>query len=432
MKRETPLNRALTQMESRISEYLTNFVLEKGEAGLFADDSPQKRIEVGSVEITGERYATFTGEFWTAKQRQAASIHEVSYRACFKPQLPRFFLELLTQEQDVVYDPFSGRGTTVVEAGLLGRNIIANDINPLSRILTEARYHVPHADHLNKRLSEIPLDPHATTDIDLSMFYHARTLGELVSLRAYLLGKATSGTDDPLDKWIRMVATNRLTGHSKGFFSVYTLPPNQAVSQESQVEINKKLNQQPEYRDVRAVILKKSLDLLRTVTPVQIERLRAAAEHAVFLTTDATSTDRIASDSVQLTVTSPPFLDIVDYHKDNWLRCWFNGIDDQAVAKTITMSKTVNEWSAVMGRVFQELHRITKTGGWIAFEVGEVRNGSIRLDECVVPLGIQAGFRCEGIVINSQSFTKTSNIWGVKNNTRGTNTNRIVLFCKDR
>jgi hypothetical protein len=56
MKRETPLNRALTQMESRISEYLTNFVLEKGEAGLFADDSPQKRIEVGSVEITGERH----------------------------------------------------------------------------------------------------------------------------------------------------------------------------------------------------------------------------------------------------------------------------------------------------------------------------------------------------------------------------------------
>src|SRR5258706_8600131 len=36
---------------------------------------------------------TFTYEFWTSKQRQANSLHEVSYRACFKPQLPRFSIE---------------------------------------------------------------------------------------------------------------------------------------------------------------------------------------------------------------------------------------------------------------------------------------------------------------------------------------------------
>ncbi len=62
---------------------------------------------------------TFVNEFWTAKQRQASSLHEISYRACFKPQLPRFFIERLTQPGDVVYDPFMGRGTTVLEAALL-------------------------------------------------------------------------------------------------------------------------------------------------------------------------------------------------------------------------------------------------------------------------------------------------------------------------
>ena len=64
---------------------------------------------------------TFVNEFWTARQRQASSLHEVSYRACFKPQLPRFFIERLTQPGDVVYDPFMGRGTTLLEAALLGR-----------------------------------------------------------------------------------------------------------------------------------------------------------------------------------------------------------------------------------------------------------------------------------------------------------------------
>jgi DNA modification methylase len=64
----------------------------------------------------------FTDEFWTAKQRQANSIHEISYRACYKPQLPEFFINKYSNEQNVVYDPFSGRGTTVIQAGLMNRN----------------------------------------------------------------------------------------------------------------------------------------------------------------------------------------------------------------------------------------------------------------------------------------------------------------------
>jgi hypothetical protein len=57
-------------------------------------------------------------------------------------------------------------------------------------------------------------------------------------------------------------------------------------------------------------------------------------------------------------------------------------------------------------------------------------NGKINLDEFVVNIGIKKGFECIGIVINEQNFTKTSNIWGVSNNDKGTNTNRIVLFTK--
>jgi hypothetical protein len=94
------------------------------------------------------------------------------------------------------------------------------------------------------------------------------------------------------------------------------------------------------------------------------------------------------------------------------------------------MARTVPDWSAVMGAVFCELFRVTRPGGSVAFEVGEVRKKTIRLDEQVVPLGIAAGFTCDGILINQQVFTKTSNIWGVRNNTCGTNTNRIVLFRK--
>lgn len=67
----------------------------------------------------------FANEFWTARQRAAHSLHEISYRACFKPQLPRFFIERLTAPGAVVFDPFMGRGTTLLEAALLGRRPLA-------------------------------------------------------------------------------------------------------------------------------------------------------------------------------------------------------------------------------------------------------------------------------------------------------------------
>ncbi|MCX7839341.1 MAG: site-specific DNA-methyltransferase [Anaerolineae bacterium] len=382
------------------------------------------------LTVEGQRVTRFIGEFWTAKQRQAHRLHEIAYRACFKPQLPRLFIESLTTPNDLVYDPFSGRGTTIIEAARLGRNIIANDINPLSHILSQPRLCVPDLDALAERLAHIPIDEHARAEIDLSMFYHPRTLAEIVSLRRYLLERRARGTEDHLDAWIRMVATNRLTGHSSGFFSVYTLPPNQAVSPERQRLINAQRKQVPPYRDTRTLILKKSRQLVRGLTPQDVTNLARAAMGARFLTCDARHTSAIASESVQLTVTSPPFLDVVQYAQDNWLRCWFNDIDARAVAEKITQTRNVDEWAAVMQAVFHELYRITRRGGWVAFEVGEVRRGEIELDARVVPLGTRAGFVCRGILINQQKFTKTANIWGIRNNVRGTNTNRVVVFQK--
>src|ERR1041385_3346017 len=129
--------------------------------------------------MASELIPVYVNEFWTAKQRDAHPLHEISYRACFKPQVPRFFIERLTQPGDVVYDPFSGRGTTVLEAALLGRRPIANDINPLSRILVDPRLSPPIIDEVATRLDAIPIDATATAGLDLSMFYHPQTLAEI-------------------------------------------------------------------------------------------------------------------------------------------------------------------------------------------------------------------------------------------------------------
>ncbi|MGH8703291.1 MAG: DNA methyltransferase [Burkholderiales bacterium] len=369
-------------------------------------------------------------EFWTHRQRQASPIHEISYRACFKPQLPAYFIERLTQEGDVVYDPFSGRGTTAIEAALRSRKVIANDVNPLSAILIRPRLELPSIADIDARLRSLRFAARSRSGLDLSMFFHPDTEHEILGLREYLCKRRDAGMEDGVDRWLRMVATNRLTGHSPGFFSVYTLPPNQAVSADDQLRINARLRQEPEYRDIRALILKKSMQLQGRLAAADRWRLRAAAASACLLENVASITPGVTTGSVQLTVTSPPFLDVVQYARDNWLRCWFNGLDADAISARITMSRTVEGWAREMGAVFGELYRVTRPGGWVAFEVGEIRRGEVRLEETVVPLGINAGFDCSAILINSQRFTKTANIWGVKNNSLGTNSNRIVLFRK--
>ena len=367
-------------------------------------------------------------EFWTPRQRAAHSLHEVSYRACFKPQLPRFFIERLTGPGDAVYDPFLGRGTTAIEAALMGRTPVGTDVNPLSEILVAPRLDPPPIAAVSERLRGLPLDRECETRDDLLAFYHPNTLRQITNLRNYLIEKQDDGSLDAVDRWIRMVATNRLTGHSPGFLSVYTLPPNQAVTVERQRGINQSREQTPPRRDVRVSILKKSGSLLSKLDASEAERLRGTSKNALLITGSSDNVPGIDSDSVSLVVTSPPFLDVVDYQADNWLRCWFNGIDAQSVQ--VWHLKRPQEWQAAMTRVFVELRRVLKPGGFVAFEVGEVRSGKILLESLVVPAAAEAGLEPLMVLVNDQVFTKTSNCWGVDNLKKGTNTNRIVLLRK--
>ena len=386
------------------------------------------RTVTSSLVSGAHRVPVFTNEFWTSAQREGHSLHEVSYRACFKPSLPAFFVERLSRPGDLVLDPFMGRGTTPLEALLRGRVPCGNDVNPLSAMLVRPRLAPPPLSKIHARIDALDLSFDGALDDDLLVFFHPETLRAICALRESLLQRERVGGLDPVDDWIRMVAINRLTGHSSGFFSVYTLPPNQATSPDAQRKINTKRNQTPPFRDVRTILKKKSAALLKDVDPLWAHESAALAARAV-LTTGPASAIALPDASVQLVVTSPPFLDVVQYADDNWLRCWFGGIDASAVP--ITMARTVEAWQHAMGEVFVELHRIVRGGGFVAFEVGEVRNGKVRLEEAVVPAAVAAGFVPEFVMINAQEFTKTANCWGIDNNKSGTNTNRIVVLRRE-
>ena len=366
-------------------------------------------------------------EYWTSAQRQSHSLHEISYRACFKAQLPGFFISRLCKTGDAVYDPFMGRGTTLLEAYLRGCKPLGNDINPLSIALLSPRLDPPQLQDIIVRLASIDLSVAEESYPQLEVFFHPETLTQIIALKEYLLKRERSGEIDRVDQWIRMVAINRLTGHSPGFFSVYSLPPNQAVSIATQTKINQKRKQTPECIDIVPRIIRRSQSLLKDWSGPKLE-YQSNDLNPLLTVGPANNAINIKPNSAQLVVTSPPFLDVVDYQTDNWMRCWFLGIDSSTIK--ISAHKNADEWQDFIAEVFVDLYRIVRPGGYVAFEVGEVKNGKLLLEELVLPAGVEAGFEPVIIMINDQEFTKTANAWGVENQKKGTNTNRIVVLQK--
>lgn len=381
----------------------------------------QRREETSN----GTSYTVLAGSFWTARQRQANALHEVPYRACFKPQLPAYFIERFTRPGDAVLDPFMGRGTTVLEAALADRTPCGGDLNPLALCLLRPRLHPIPPDAVESALQRIDLK-RKRDDLpeDLLVFYHPKTLTAILHLRDLCAERADQ---DPLWDWIRMVTLTRLTGHSSGFLSVYTLPPNQAVSVASQQRINRQRRQVPPERPAVEIIVRKSRALWRDLDATSLNRL-ARSRHAARLWQGSAQSLPADDASIRLIVTSPPFLDVVKYEDDNWLRAWFAGLPTKVPG--FTLCRRTEDWSDQMRPVFEEIARVLTPDGRCAFEIGEVGKGKILLEEAVIPLGEAAGLEVEALLLNEQRFTKTAHCWGVANGRKGTNTNRIVVLRK--
>lgn len=392
----------------------------------------QDYLHSSSVSRLTDSLTRILGEFWTSKQRQMHSLHyAVSYRASFKPELPDYFIKRYTQPGEIVFDPFSGRGTTVLQANILGRIGWGNDVNPLSALITYAKTHPVHLTEIRKRLDEIPLS--ASVDMGdydrFRPFYHPDTYRELMNLRAFLKENRTD-----VDRFIETVALSRLHGHSRGFFSAYSFPQI-SVSPQAQERINRKLGNEPEYRPVKPRILHKSMAILKDG---QVDQIRAMSAKNLLTSQDARKLS-LPTGSVDLIVTSPPFLNKADYLLDNWLEFWFAQVDPRDFAANLIQTPCLETWRTFMQDSMREMDRVLKPKGVCVIEVGDVALGKhkINLDEEIVSIAgtlrhtdPNYSLYPEHILINQQSFTKLSNCFGVTNNQKGTNTNRLVVLRK--
>lgn len=380
-------------------------------------------------------YPVHRGEFWTARQRQMHPVHySVSYRASFKPELPDFFMQRYLTGRSVVLDPFGGRGTTALQANLNGHAAVHNDISPVSVFISSSRKSIPPIERIAARLESLDLArlgrPWTPEEKDrFSPFFHERTFRELIGLRSIWMDERH---DDELN-YIMLTALTRLHGHSDGFFSAYSFPQI-SIPPEAQKRNNEKRGVMPGYRNVAERILKKARrDLSRPIP----DAFHTASRSNRYLRGDARTLKGVRVNSVDLIVTSPPFLDKVDYAKDNWMRAWFIGVEEEVRSLSMAVFSDPEEWLAFMKGAILEMGRVLRVGGRAVIEVGEVEYGNriLYLEELLAslfPLRLRTGtLRVEELFLHTQEFTKLANCWDVKNNEKGTNTNRCLVIRKE-
>ncbi len=304
-----------------------------------------------------------------------------SYLGTFPPALACSMLALLSSQGDIVMDPFSGRGTTLLEARRLGRIPLASDLNPIAVALSRAKNatvdlvevvaRIEVLRSLYDRLMYLP-EAHVQGD-DIQLIYHPDTLAQLCYLRRRLI-KSTS----PADQFILgallgiMHGAERQNGTS-GYASIsmpntFSMAPNYV----RRFVETKRLNRCP--RDVFQ-LLKEKVDRLFREPPIRGSEGVVVAADAKQLSTHPELQAYLGR--VSLIVTSPPYLDVVNYAKQNWIRAWLlDGFPESRRAREIDDNLTLRDWLDFLQTSVTEAKKFLRPDGVMVVVVGDVARAS--------------------------------------------------------
>jgi hypothetical protein len=224
---------------------------------------------------------------------------------------------------DLVLDPFCGRGTTIFESLLNGRRAIGCDTNPVAYCVSRAKATPPTLSEVLARLTALEsranaftARAHEASDEFFALCFHGTTLQQLLFLRSRLKWRS-----DNTDCFIAALTLGCLHGesHRTDWCLSNRMPRTISTKPAYSIRWWHKHRCLPPKRDAFAIL--RSLARYRYESPVPRLSGRVVEGDA----RRASVLLRPYRERVKLLVTSPPYLDITDYHEDQWLRLWFLG-----------------------------------------------------------------------------------------------------------
>jgi site-specific DNA-methyltransferase (adenine-specific) len=329
---------------------------------------------------------TSDGPLWhIASPRWGHAMHTMcSYHGMFPAKLAHYFIQRYSKPGDLVVDPFSGRGTVPLQARVEGRRTISNDLNPLGYVLSRAKANPPGWAAVNKTLDSLEKryrsrsQPEPDVSGDIRMLYHPDTLKQLCFIRKYLLRRDLPQWS-PEDLMLAGALAGIMHGaHRRDGSSQYlsiSMPNTFSMSpmyvEKFIAENNLVAPDQNVFERIRDKLARLYLDAIDGPAGV------THAEDAAGLL----GGDTIRAGSVDLLVTSPPYLQVVNYGTANWIRLWLLGVDDvgrergegrRTLNAALDHRHTYTSYKAFMLRILFGVQRALKPNGVAAIVIGDV------------------------------------------------------------
>jgi hypothetical protein len=242
------------------------------------------------------------------------SLHQISpFIGKLKSSIARDLVLTYSKPGDLIADPFAGSGTIPLEAQIAGRRVFSADINPYAKVLCSAKLKAPTScsDALI-RAEKALTSAEAIPDPDLRRiqpwvrkFFHPKTLKQAIKFAGVCRAR---GDDFLLACFLGILHHQR-----PGFLS---FPSSHLVPYLRTTRFPRKTYPEMyEFRDLRPRLLAK---IHRVFTRPPIVH---ANEEACFR---RSSIQRLAfPKEVDCVITSPPYMNALDYNRDNRLRLWF-------------------------------------------------------------------------------------------------------------
>ena len=395
-------------------------------------------------------------EYKQHSYREFSKIHQMTaYLAMFPPNLPHYFIERFSKVGDLVFDPFSGRGTTAFEACRMGRVGIGNDLNPLAICLTKSKVNIPtNKQDIFKRLKELERQykPSNTNikDIssDIKMLYdESTTLPQLVFLRQNLNKKCK------VDIFILGILTGLMHGkHRKDGTSIYCSidMPNTFSMSPNYVRNFIKTHKLTKPKQNVFTLLKQRTKHLLQEQDDTLKNLSQYKEGFCFEADAIDSSDKVLEkydkNSISLIITSPPYLKNIHYGKYNWIRLWLLNEDTKQVDSNVSIYHKMQKikgikdnlpfekYAQYMQNLFNSWYKILKPKSNAFVVIGDVED--INLANKTWEYIKQNGgckLKLKQIIdddIESNGARKVTRIWGQKKG-KATKIDRILHLQKE-
>ena len=392
---------------------------------------------------------TNLGPLWHGEgSRWGHSMHTMcSYYGMFPAKLAHYFIQSFTEPGDLVLDPFSGRGTVALQARVEGRKSIGNDLNPLAYVLTRAKADPPSWLAINAFVSKLEsqyhseVQPEPDVPSDIRMLFHPNTLRQIVFLRSGLLRRA-------IVDWSQeeLMLAGALAGILHGAHR------RDGTSGYLSISMPNTFSMSPTYvkNFIRANDLKAPDQNVFERLRDKLARLyKDSIEGPVGQTykKDASSlmtSQAIKPGTVNLVITSPPYLKVVNYGTANWIRLWWLGIEEvgrqrgagrKSLDAALDHHHSYDSYSTFFVKTLSGMRRVLQKDGVAALVIGDVANPG----EEPLPLarqlwddvGEKSGLRLINFIEDHlPTQNKVSRIWG---ETKGQATERdcVLILARD-